>query len=245
MNASTTPDSAIGQGSVLLVFDIDGTVCESTEVHERAFASALAEYGCGGVQPPEEALVHYTDACYYRETFRAAHGRVPTEDEFTAFEARFSALFQGLLTRETLLPVAGVARFFRALEAMSSAQWCFATGSFRDAAKRKLETLGLVQDATVLVSASEFESREAIVEAAVAACGWRCGPQVYLVGDGLWDYRAAARLGVRCIAMNMPADQQAALPREVPRFADFRNVRGILQLLRTAADPTPPMLDDV
>lgn len=91
---------------------------------------------------------------------------------------------------------------------MVGTQWvaCFATGSFRYGALRKLDALTSPTDLDLLVTASEHQTREEIVSASIERARQKHSmsevDRVLAIGDGLWDLLTARNLGLEFLGID-------------------------------------------
>jgi phosphoglycolate phosphatase-like HAD superfamily hydrolase len=189
-----------GATTRLAVLDIDGTLTATTAVDEACyFRAAAAVYGPAAAGADWAAAPHVTDSGLAHWLADAHLGRPPRADELDAHRARFVALLQAELARDPaqFAPVPGAPGL---LDALRSGGWhvALATGGWGASARLKLRAAGLADDAVPLASADDGLSREAIVRAAAERAGApleRWGRAVS-VGDGAWDVRTAAALGL-------------------------------------------------
>jgi phosphoglycolate phosphatase-like HAD superfamily hydrolase len=116
-----------------------------------------------------------------------------------------------------------------------------ATGSWRSSAELKLAAAGL-EDAVPLFACDGRPAREAIVTAAIdSIAGTATAPlqRMVSIGDGVWDVRTAARLGLPFLGVGR--DEMAERLRRagaqivLPDFADLEHA---VYCLETAAVPT-------
>jgi phosphoglycolate phosphatase-like HAD superfamily hydrolase len=101
----------------------------------------------------------------------------------------------------------------------------FATGSLRHGALRKLAAIGVDGNASVLVTASEFVTREDIVSQAIeqgkARYGVKCVERIVSFGDGLWDLKTARTLGYEFIGIGDGEKARRLVEAGAPVFRDF------------------------
>ena len=75
-----------------------------------------------------------------------------------------------------------------------------ATGDWFESISFKLEAAGIQFDTVPMVTSSDFYSRADIIAGAIAKAGRPMQEAVY-IGDGLWDLRAARKLGIPFIGV--------------------------------------------
>jgi phosphoglycolate phosphatase-like HAD superfamily hydrolase len=211
----------------IYIFDIDGTLTDSVCAHQRCFSAAFRAIGMLDVDENWGGYRHHTDSGIFREAFARAHGRdAAGEDEVR---------FVGALAREwaqipaQVQEIAGAADFMARLAGAGRIRFAFATGSYRALAQSKLAAAGIACPERLLVTASEFGTREEIVSAAIDAAREGCDASqiasVVSFGDGLWDLHTAKNLGLQFVgvAAGAKAEQLKHAGAEVV-VTDFRHL---------------------
>jgi phosphoglycolate phosphatase-like HAD superfamily hydrolase len=213
----------------LIVFDIDGTLLKSIGTHHLAMTRAMTASDLIHRDPEWANYANHTDSGVYYEAYEKSFGRSPTDAACLEFETLFQRCYDEI-TRTTLdSPMPGAAELLLRLEASGDYLVAFATGSYRGPALHKLQCLGVASDACFLATASEFRTREEIVADAVRRRlrGFKGEHQARMisVGDGPWDARTAAALGMHFVgvASDEKAHTLTALGAHavVPDFADL------------------------
>jgi phosphoglycolate phosphatase-like HAD superfamily hydrolase len=187
----------------IYIFDIDGTLTDSVAAHQRCFGAAFRATGMHDVDDNWSGYRHHTDSGIFREAFARAHGRAPQAGE----EARFvDALVREW--RQDAAPIreiTGAAHFLQRLAETGQIRFAMATGSYRPLALSKLASAGIACPDELLVTASEFDTREDIVAAAIAAASGGCDAarigSVVSFGDGLWDFHTARNLRLQFVGL--------------------------------------------
>ncbi|MBB1651474.1 MULTISPECIES: HAD family hydrolase [Delftia] len=224
----------------IYIFDIDGTLTDSVAAHQSCFSAAFRTIGMLEVDENWGGYRHHTDSGIFREAFARAHGRDATSGD----EARFV----GALMQEwrripgQVQEIAGAADFMARLSEAGQIRFAFATGSYRHLARAKLAAAGIACSERLLVTASEFSTREEIVSAAIAAASDGCDAaqitSVVSFGDGLWDLRTATNLRLQFVgvAAGTKAEQLKSAGAETV-VADFRQLGHLLSVPETVRAP--------
>lgn len=163
----------------------------------------------------------------------------PAESQRCQFEERFDRAFTALLPSYPIREVAGAAGFVALLRRVG---WrvAFATGGLRDASRTKLRTVGIPFTEPLLVTASEYPSREEIVSAAVrAAAPEGPGAVPVSVGDGLWDLLTAEALGLCFLGVGTGTKAQLLADRRVTVLRDLSDPKHCLGVMSTLAKLGP------
>lgn len=201
---------------ILLLFDIDGTLTDTSADDRRFLAEALADPG--GVKEPLPEFEHFAEVtapAITRELMRRALGRRAREGEvYRVREAMTHRWQQAVRGGEvTVRPVAGAAGILQEARAREGFFVAIVTGAWGPPALIKLQAARLPVDGLVLVSADDSESRRGILEtAAIVAAADRGVPgfaHIVVVGDGIWDARAARAAGAGFVGVE-PAGPLAA-----------------------------------
>jgi phosphoglycolate phosphatase-like HAD superfamily hydrolase len=177
----------------IAAFDIDGTLLNSTGMDDRCYVRAVDDvFGVRDIDTDWSRHKYSTDSGIVHELVKADRGAPPSPGELEAFRACFERLVRAEAASrpESIRPVAGGRDFIARLRAQGWAV-AVATGSWKCTARFKLRLAGLDPDDLPLADIL----RAAIGRAAMQAGAAQSLPAVY-VGDGVWDFDAAERLGV-------------------------------------------------
>jgi len=236
--AIRSPQESYTVQEKLIVFDIDGTLLQSITTHQLAMAHAMDASALVHKDPVWSNYVNHTDSGVFQEAYEMSFGKSPSVAECREFEALFQTCYDGLRLANCDEEIPGAAELLRRLEA--SGEWlvAFATGSYRGPAEHKLECLGVASRSCVLVTASEFRTRRDIVSDAIrqrlAGIAHNYRGRMISVGDGPWDARTAAALGMHFIGV---ADEEKAQPlielgarAVVPDFLDLPRFMNALEI---------------
>ena len=225
----------------LVIFDVDGTLCDTTSVDEECYLQACREtliFDAGSIDWVDAPQI--TDAAILQWLWTENLGRLPASEEVATVQNRFLELL-GQASLESPTRFRAISGAPEMLENLRSNGWRFtvATGGWQTSAVLKLRAAGIP---TEILGASSTDSpdRCEVFRLAASRVGLPNGKaqSTVLVGDGLWDVRVAAQLGFRFVGVNSGprADQlrQAGAQTVVPDFAD---VGRFLQALDDARVP--------
>lgn len=213
----------------LVMFDIDGTLTESDAMDSACYLRALADvFQFTGVDGDWSHYPHCTDEGILAHLFQTRLQRLPLPDEIVAVRARFVELLTAAANTKPFQPVAGAGEFLAQLAGMTDAQVAIASGGWEHAARLKLTSAGLDCRQIPAAFAEDAHSREGIMQAALARASAqfdlpRFAGHTY-IGDGIWDARAARRLGYRFIGIACDPIKMERLREAgaVAVFPDFR-----------------------
>jgi phosphoglycolate phosphatase-like HAD superfamily hydrolase len=197
-----------GDGTVCVLFDIDGTLCDTNEVdglcYRHAAASAL------GVRPEEvdwSDAPHRSDSGIARWLWERFRSRPPTREEQASLRAEFVERLHDELRRRPsrFCSVPGAAELLHDLRGVKFAIG-IGTGGWRASAELKLAAAGL--DTTLLhATADDAEARAEIFSLAYRrVVGTRPFLKVLLVGDAVSDVETARHMGWGFLGVGSGAD---------------------------------------
>lgn len=226
----------------LVIFDVDGTLCDTCHVDDVGFCEVAAEM-LGVPVPPAswKAAPEITDAGILAWLWDRHRGRPPARRELDAFIDAFEAVLARELRRGSggSLAMPGAAQL---LERLAGTGWdvAFATGGWGRTARLKLRTAGLPVE-PLLASSDDSLNRVEIFGLAGSRAAARSGAphaRSVLVGDGLWDVRVAARLGWPVLGVGR-GEHAGRLRQEGASavVADFQDVEAVLDLLLACEVP--------
>ncbi len=208
---------------MLIIFDIDGTLCDTREVDARCHVEAFESVTGRSLATVDWSLYpEATSAAIVHELLSelGITNAVATEqrilDEFiTRLEAearRKPALFQ---------PADGALSLFEDLRRREDYKVAIATGDWHESAKLKLRLSGFKTDDVPFASSSDTRRRADIISLAALRAGYAVSNAVY-VGDGLWDIKAARELGMRFVGVGTGHEllRQHGASRVLASFAD-------------------------
>lgn len=185
----------------MIVFDVDGTLIggESTDwvcfrdAFEEVAGFALTQSFFDGIEEiTAQAIVHQ------------ALAKLPPEER----KLKERLVREGFLRRledahakdpGCFVAVNGAIALIRELQEKGM-PIAIGTGDWRETISFKLRAAGVSFDDIPMVTSSEFYSRSEIIAAAVAKAGGSLEKAIY-VGDGLWDFRACGKLGIRFVGV--------------------------------------------
>ena len=205
----------------VLVFDIDGTLTDSVTQHQRAFEEALNSFPFQRLDTNWANYRHHTDTGIFAEAWERED--LAGAPDFEELGKRYAKAYDAAVSQHPVTEIKGARRFIGEIDE----RWIvvFATGSLAYGARHKLAVIDVVTESHVLVTASEFQTREELVEHAVlrgcARHGFTKPRDVVSIGDGIWDLMTARNLGYEFVGIGCgaKADQLRRLGAEV--HADF------------------------
>jgi phosphoglycolate phosphatase-like HAD superfamily hydrolase len=228
----------------LVVFDVDGTLTDTGALDAECFWQAAREI----LRLPSkhsrwlEEVKHYTDLGIASQHCEAAFGRDITASEIGLFKGRLVALLRAAVAAraERIRAMPGAVDLLAAIRGISEFESAIATGCFRASAEFKLREAGLFDASIPIEGCDDHPSREEIMLSAARTAAARRGCKfsaVTYVGDGVWDVKAAQRLGWNFIGIGV-GDVAERLRRAgaATVVGDFAPATEFLDLLATTAN---------
>ena len=175
-----------------VIFDIDGTLVDSSSFESRLYALAVCEaLGLPAIDTDWSRYEHVTDTGVVIELCRR-HGAAVVERAPRA-RARFGELVAAHFASGGRCPaIPGAMELFARLAASGECALGIATGGWGHTAQMKLRHAGFDWDGICFASADDHHTRVGIMQ----HCRARLPATAHTiyVGDGQWDRVASARL---------------------------------------------------
>lgn len=202
----------------LVIFDVDGTLSLTSRVDDDCWAEAAREVlGVEGMSTDWSTYSHSTDEAIASDLIRDRTELPRTDETVHRVRDAFIARIRTALAGNPMLfrPVPGSPSVFDRLRecGWSSA---IATGGWRTTACLKLDAAGVPHAGIPAAHADDAHPRESIVSIAAARAIESAGTafeRIVYVGDGIWDVRAARRLGIGFVGIG-EGEQEARLRGE-------------------------------
>ena len=223
----------------LVIFDVDGTLTQTTEADAECFVRSLAEV-CGfrGIDTDWSRYKQATDSGVFKEIYKSRAGRSPSSHEIAVFRQHFVGLLAQVSSGAPFAPVTGAPVLLSRLSANSEHRVALATGAWRDSARLKMKNAGLCYDDYPAASSDDALERESIIRLSMRRAVERYGRFSYAVyvGDDVWDARAGRSVGIPFIGIASDA-RAARLCAEgaISVFPDFSDVDLFLKCLYETA----------
>lgn len=212
------------QKSKLLIFDIDGTLVDSTETYHKVVIAAMKEMGLSKIDTNFNRLKHHTDsyALFFNYKNNFAH----------PFSVGLLDTFENLLVKHLhrypkILAINGAKESIEDLK-RSEYAIVFATGSLPKAALLKMKAAGIWIDNEVLATSKTSFTREGFVLEAIkkASSYYKVADfeRIFAIGDGVWDLKTAQNLELGFIGIgnkNKEIMLQEGMQYWFEDFSDF------------------------
>ena len=229
----------------LVIFDIDGTLTETSHIDEICFTRAFGDTHGLEVFPDHWTdCPHVSDSGVTQHLFQYYFGREPRESESIAIKQRLVDLLEEhhRIDQSFFAEIPRSAETFNQL--VESRGWAkaIATGCWQPSAEMKLRAANINYHGVPGGFAEDGVARESIVGAAISRSLDQYRREdfdrIVSVGDGAWDVKTAARLGLAFVGVGSGARAQklrdAGARHIIP---DFEDVDQFFEFLEEAEAP--------
>ncbi|MGE0127195.1 MAG: HAD family hydrolase [Blastocatellales bacterium] len=215
----------------LVIFDIDGTLTQTSRVDEICFARAFTDtHGVNVIADQWISCPHVSDSGVTQHLFQHHFGRDPHDHESSALKKRLVDLLEEHhgMDLSYFAEIPRAAQTFNQL--VESRGWvkALATGCWQPSAEMKLRAASIRYEGVPGGFAEDGIARESIVGAAISRSRdhhrLENFDRIVSVGDGVWDVRTAARLGLAFVGVGGGARaetlREAGAKHVIPDFED-------------------------
>ncbi len=191
----------------LILFDIDGTLTRTNVVDAKCYALAFADvFGFALPTTDWDAYVHVTDSGIIHEVMESHRGRRATQEEIDAFEQAFVRHLEAeyAVNPEGFQEIPGARAILEAIAGRDGMRAALATGGMQGSATYKLSRIGVEAGSLPGGYSNDADSREGVARRAISLAdgnGSAAAWTLVYVGDGPWDVKASAALGMRFIGI--------------------------------------------
>lgn len=213
----------------LIVFDVDGTLIQSTGVDDECFSRAIeVAWKIADISTHWYDYKHVTDAGIATELFQKHFGREPEPAEMESLQQEFVSQLEIALSSTSIPQTPSVAAVLQRLQHHERWRAAIATGSWARPIALKLQAAGLSVSTLPMATSDDAFDRAEVIQVAAERAKEVYGQQdwnsVVYVGDGIWDLRAAKslRIGFVGIASGDKAEVLVAAGAKhvLPDFSD-------------------------
>lgn len=185
----------------LVMFDIDGTLVESTEFDDACFKQAVDEVlkiDCGN---DWSQYTNVTDTGLLQEILEVNHINADLEEVVLVVKEKFFSASEKFLKKNGLAQINGSNHFLQRLREIDEIQLAIATGGWRNSAEMKLRAAGVDFSDIPFSSSDDDITRVDIMQSAADKSGISTFSSKTYFGDGVWDKKACAEAGYDFIAI--------------------------------------------
>lgn len=226
MAESTTPPGTPRRG---VLFDVDGTLIDSSYIHTIAWWGAFRQYGHDVPMAAIHQLVGMGGARLVDTLLPDGRNQDEDEDIMASHGALYASHWPSLRALDGAKDLLGQCHAGGVAVALASS----ARERDLQVMRSVLEADAFIDAATSANDAKESKPAPDILEAALEAVGVEAANAVY-VGDAVWDMKAAGALGIPAIGLTCGGIHAAQL-REAGAVEVYDGPRHLLENLGSSA----------
>lgn len=196
------------QAMNLIIFDIDGTLTNTTEIDAQCFVDAVKEIlQISAFNTNWSQYQYSTDSGVLAELYQSLFQRDPTHQEVNIIRHCFIKNLKHAFTQNKMAfaPILGADKIFSMISQLGNWHMGIATGTWKDSALFKLLSAQIEHDRLPKSYADDHFERKEIIKKTVLQAQELHGVAQYdrliYVGDKDWDYRAAKDLHMEFIGI--------------------------------------------
>lgn len=229
----------------LVIFDIDGTLTNTSAIDEVCFRATYAELlGLHDISSALETCPHVSDTGITRHIYQTRLARAPHDHEEAAICARVVDFLAAHHRHDPahFAEVSGAVAMLEQLAEKRDWMIAVATGCWRASAEMKLRAANIALHEKPAGFAEDGPARETIVSAAIARAKQHYNrtsfDKIVSVGDGVWDVKTAANLGLSFVGIAEGARAEMLRQNGARHImADFENCNRFWDSLEQAELP--------
>lgn len=213
----------------LFILDIDGTLIDSCLLEGDLYKTAVKKvFGNLKFLNRWEHYTQVTDGAILLETVRNNLQREPSRIEISEVKKEFCRLLELI---ENIPPIRGVEAFISRIKE-ANIEFVLATGGWKESALIKLHKASLDLSQYKLFSSDDSINRCQIVSKALDEFKYISKPNIYSIGDGLWDLEVAKKLGINFIGMNSRNERNMTELNDYHSVSDFYELLDLFKIKR-------------
>ncbi len=212
----------------LLLFDIDGTLTDSTNVDDDCFCKTFNEiYGIDLSNEDWATFTHVTDTGLSKEIIKKYRNENLSNDDLHVIQKVFFYHLKEALDADSscVREIPGAIGFVDKLR-MSNVPVAIATGGWRQSADMKLQHASIPYEPFTLASSSDDHKRRTIMNIAIARAQFEYQQQfkhIIYFGDGIWDAMTCASMDIPMIGIGKSHESKfESYKIIVDSFEDFQ-----------------------
>ena len=210
-----------------IIFDIDGTLTDTTEIDDHCYTQAIKDtFGFSNFETNYGHYKNTTDSGIIDQLFLERTGRSYTPEEQQQFIRHFCVLLEKAYAtrREHFREINKAGKILDFLCDQENLSIGLATGGWKESALFKLRCAGINIDRCTAASfAQDAMPRQDIIRHTIRKMNEIHGREqemsgIIYVGDGNWDYLATKALGIQFIGIE---NKKLAHLADIIKIADY------------------------
>lgn len=224
----------------LIMFDVDGTLTDSTKVDAACFVVALKEALNVDVANIDWSVFKYvSDEGLSTEIFEGTYHRAPAREDLDRIKNSYMNCLKNEIKKsaECCREIPGAVSILQQLKSNPDVAVSIATGCWLESAELKLKTAGFDLDGIPMTTSSDFMERTRIMQLAQERAGKAHHiekfEKIIYVGDGVWDANASKKLGFHFIGVGDGVNKQKLVDAGAKNIiSDYRDYGMFMNLLK-------------
>ncbi len=220
----------------LIVFDIDGTITNTTQVDDFCFIQTYKDlYRINLEQADWNEFKHFTDLGISNQIFQDNFKRLPEGREIDSIKYHFLKLLKIQFNKDP-------GKFSEVTKAVSfindlcrrNYPIAIATGGWQETAIYKLEKVGIELNGIPFANSNHHYSRQKITEIAIHSAKEKYATdfgQIIYFGDGKWDLLTCQEMGIKFVGVDFQQNGELKELRAGIVIKDFENTRELINLI--------------
>lgn len=220
-----------------IIFDIDGTLTNTTEIDDLCYTQAIAEtFGFSGFNTNYGHYENTTDSGILNQLSLERRNRPCTVTELENFIDCFCNLLERAYEKQPHyfqeIPKAG--SIISSLVRNEDLRIGLATGGWKQSALFKLQRAGIdIEGCSAASFAQDAFARRDIIGHTISKMNKRHNTapdlsDIIYVGDGNWDYQATLQLGIKFIGID---NKKLAHLQDITKISDYDELEQHIGLL--------------
>lgn len=217
-----------------IIFDIDGTLCDTKAADDKCYMSAFEEVFEFNIRGQDWSLLkNVTDWGITEELVQRHLNRLPTDKDYQKMQDTFMSYLhlERRLDSEKFRQIPGATSFFHLIKSNQNYQIGIATGGWKHSALFKLEAIGIIPEGIAFAHSDLAKSRTAITELCMQQMQQQSAvipEEIIYFGDGVWDYETSLEMGNRFIGIDVKNDNRLRDLGAKYVFANFESTDDLL-----------------
>lgn len=227
-----------------IIFDIDGTLTNTTKVDDKCFIKAFKNVFEIDISNQDwSELKNVTDWGITEEIILKNWNRIPTEIEYKKMVSEFVSELQSEFKKDKkeFREINGASNFIKFLIEKSNVKIGIATGGWKKSAILKLKSIGIDSTEFVFSNSNDFKTRENIVLNAISKLNLKWENKIERIiyfGDGTWDYVTCEKLGIEFVGIDNSNNDKLKKIGVKTIFNDFEQCELIYKTLKIKESTT-------
>ncbi|MCP4023361.1 MAG: HAD hydrolase-like protein [Desulfobacteraceae bacterium] len=208
----------------LVMFDIDGTLIDSSGFEDECYISAVESILKIQVDADWSKYINTTDSGILNEII----DQNALADDRDTIHRKIKSVFinnvTSYLNQTKAREIPGAARFIQRLKGREDVVLAIATGGWEETAKMKLLSAGIDYSNIAFASASDHVSRTGIMKTAEIKCALNHFSSKSYFGDAVWDQKASWELHYNFILVG----NNLSHPNQISNFEYYEDILNII-----------------